>query len=302
MLLRVIDKRDPARRTSTGMGEKRFDGDVSSLQLLPGARPFLATLGGEGKRMRFLLAASLGIHAGGVLMLLAGPERPVATAPASDWAVTVEIVSAPSPQTAPTDVVVPDRAMPDAQQTPPADEPQPVPAEPTAAEPPPINSAEAPPESPPPQPTPVAVPLPPPAPRPTPPARRAESRPSAAARHATSQPDSTSVPTAFARASPPALDLPLIPPRPVAGMASNRPPVYPDLARRRGQEGRVMLRVDVSTEGMPVAVGVATSSGHSVLDQAAIAAVWQWRFVAGTRGGTAVPAAAEVPLLFTLDK
>jgi protein TonB len=51
---------------------------------------------------------------------------------------------------------------------------------------------------------------------------------------------------------------------------------------------------------MPTTVSVAHSSGHPVLDEAAIAAVRQWRFVAATRGGTAVPAAADVPVRFTL--
>jgi protein TonB len=104
----------------------------------------------------------------------------------------------------------------------------------------------------------------------------------------------------LASVSPPAPDLPLIPPRPVAGIAANRPPVYPDRARQRGEHGRVVLRVDVSSDGMPVGVSVAQSSGHPALDEAAIAAVRQWRFVAAMRGGTAVPAAANVPVQFTL--
>ena len=36
----------------------------------------------------------------------------------------------------------------------------------------------------------------------------------------------------------------LIPPRPVAGMESNRPPRYPETARRRGDQGRVIVRVE----------------------------------------------------------
>jgi periplasmic protein TonB len=112
--------------------------------------------------------------------------------------------------------------------------------------------------------------------------------------------ESAPVPTAFARLSPPAPDLPFTPPRPVAGLAGNRPPVYPERARQRGEEGHVMLRVDVSTEGNPTAVSITQSSGHLALDEAAVAAVRRWRFVAATRGGIAVPGAAEVPVRFTL--
>ncbi len=46
----------------------------------------------------------------------------------------------------------------------------------------------------------------------------------------------------------------IIPPRPVAGMDTNRAPVYPELARRRGEQGRVLLRVNVSTDGTPLEV------------------------------------------------
>jgi periplasmic protein TonB len=93
---------------------------------------------------------------------------------------------------------------------------------------------------------------------------------------------------------------PMLPAHPVAGMESDRPPVYPEVARRRGQQGRVLLQVNVSANGVPVDVTVAQSSGFASLDDAALRAVEQWRFVPATRGGTAVPAVAEVPVRFRL--
>ena len=42
------------------------------------------------------------------------------------------------------------------------------------------------------------------------------------------------------------------------------------MARRRGQQGRVALQVNVSAEGMPVTVSVAQSSGYASLDAAAL--------------------------------
>jgi protein TonB len=93
---------------------------------------------------------------------------------------------------------------------------------------------------------------------------------------------------------------PLVPPRPVAGLDDNRQPDYPESARSRGEQGRVLLRVEVSTHGRPLAVTVAQSSGYALLDDAATAAVRRWRFVAATRGGSPVVAAAEVPIRFAL--
>jgi periplasmic protein TonB len=93
---------------------------------------------------------------------------------------------------------------------------------------------------------------------------------------------------------------PMLPAHPVAGMESDRPPVYPEVARRRGQQGRVLLQVNVAANGTPLGVTVAQSSGFASLDDAALRAVEQWRFVPATRGGTAVPAIAEVPVRFRL--
>jgi protein TonB len=83
-------------------------------------------------------------------------------------------------------------------------------------------------------------------------------------------------------------------------MESDRPPVYPESARRRGQQGRVILQVNVSPEGQPVTVSVEESSGVPSLDAAARTAVQRWRFVPATRAGAPVAATAEVPILFRL--
>jgi protein TonB len=81
----------------------------------------------------------------------------------------------------------------------------------------------------------------------------------------------------------------------------NPRPAYPDASRRLGQEGRVVLRVRVSAQGLPVAVAVKQSSGFSRLDEAARAAVERWRFVPARRGDEAVESLAEVPIQFNLD-
>ena len=64
-------------------------------------------------------------------------------------------------------------------------------------------------------------------------------------------------------------------PRPVAG---NPKPVYPRLAIHRQLEGTVILTIDVLPSGKVANISVETGSGFSLLDQAAIKAVSQWRF------------------------
>jgi protein TonB len=86
---------------------------------------------------------------------------------------------------------------------------------------------------------------------------------------------------------------------PVA-VASNPPPPYPRLARRRGYEGLVIVRARVSRDGKCLAAEVTRSSGHTVLDAAAAAAVRAWRFRPATSDGTPVEAEVEVPIRFEL--
>ena len=80
----------------------------------------------------------------------------------------------------------------------------------------------------------------------------------------------------------------------------NPKPAYPMLARRRGLEGTVRLEVRVSVEGIPTSVKVRESAGHEALDEAAMTAVWHWRFVPARRGGDAVEGVVVVPIRFRL--
>jgi protein TonB len=54
--------------------------------------------------------------------------------------------------------------------------------------------------------------------------------------------------------------------------------VYPPLALRRGIQGVVLLAVNVDRAGAVVHAEVTKSSGHDVLDRAAIRAARKWRF------------------------
>lgn len=94
---------------------------------------------------------------------------------------------------------------------------------------------------------------------------------------------------------------PLVPPRFDAAYLDNPAPVYPSIARRQHEEGRVLLRVFVTAEGTAGTVEVAKSSGSERLDRAALEAVRRWKFVPARRGDQAVAAHVNVPIVFTLD-
>lgn len=81
---------------------------------------------------------------------------------------------------------------------------------------------------------------------------------------------------------------------------SNRPPHYPDLARRNGWQGLCLVRVSVSAGGRAVAVSLARSSGHGILDQAALTAVKRWKFTPRMVRGTSAESTVEVPVNFSL--
>ena len=62
-----------------------------------------------------------------------------------------------------------------------------------------------------------------------------------------------------------------------ANYGFNPPPKYPAIAKRRGWQGTVRLRVSVSAEGYSEAVAIHSSSGHEALDESAVEAVKKWR-------------------------
>lgn len=93
----------------------------------------------------------------------------------------------------------------------------------------------------------------------------------------------------------------LVLPSAAARHLHNPTPPYPALSRRLGEQGRVLLRVRIETDGRAAQVLLYQSSGFARLDQAALQTVPHWRFVPGTRNG--VPAAMwfQVPIQFVLE-
>ncbi|MFI3157828.1 MAG: energy transducer TonB [Methylococcaceae bacterium] len=86
-----------------------------------------------------------------------------------------------------------------------------------------------------------------------------------------------------------------------AAYLNNPAPSYPALSRRLGEEGRVLLRVQVMEDGSAGSVELQTGSGSSRLDQAALEAVKKWRFVPAKRGEQPVSASVVVPVRFSIE-
>lgn len=99
----------------------------------------------------------------------------------------------------------------------------------------------------------------------------------------------------------PAAEPVIEPPRYNAAYLSNPPPAYPLAARRRGVEGTVLVRAEISAGGECQRAELKKTSGHEMLDQAALEAVKKWRFVPAKRGSQAVVAWVEVPITFKLE-
>lgn len=93
----------------------------------------------------------------------------------------------------------------------------------------------------------------------------------------------------------------VVPPRFDAAYLANPAPPYPGMSRKLNEQGRVLLRVKVSAEGLPTEVDIAQSSGFPRLDAAAREAVLGWKFVPARQGDKPIAAAVNVPIVFKLN-
>jgi len=82
----------------------------------------------------------------------------------------------------------------------------------------------------------------------------------------------------------------------------NPSPPYPPLAKRMGEEGKVVLRVSVNPQGTADSVEIKTSSGSVRLDESAQKTVRNWRFIPAKRGDIPVQSWVLVPIIFKLEQ
>ncbi len=79
------------------------------------------------------------------------------------------------------------------------------------------------------------------------------------------------------------------------------PPAYPAISRRMGEEGKLVLRVELDESGRIDEAKVLDSSGYERLDTAALAAVKSWHCNPSLRNGQPVRAVALQPFNFVLQ-
>lgn len=154
-----------------------------------------------------------------------------------------------------------------------------------------------------PAPRPVA---PAPAPRPEPVVARSPEPSSLAPQVAPEPAAPVAAPAPAVAPAPPAPAAPPAPPAVVlpstqADYLNNPRPPYPPLSRRLGEQGKVVLRVFIETDGTASRAEVRSSSGFERLDQAALQTVLRWRYVPGKRGGTPEAMWVTVPIQFVLE-
>jgi periplasmic protein TonB len=107
------------------------------------------------------------------------------------------------------------------------------------------------------------------------------------------------LPVAPVASSAPAQPASIVEARP---LAANLPPVYPLDALRAGQQGTVLVELDIDAQGSVSAAHVLMSSGWPSLDSAALESLRRWHFHPGTENG--VPAASKFkqPVQFHLRR
>ena len=106
----------------------------------------------------------------------------------------------------------------------------------------------------------------------------------------TAQPSQPSQPSSLSQARVDA------PPRPRRAIR----PEYPKGARLRGEQGNVILEIEIGADGVCVAAKVAVSCGFAELDAAAVKAALAARFVPAKAGNSPVSSVARLTLSFRL--
>ena len=76
-------------------------------------------------------------------------------------------------------------------------------------------------------------------------------------------------------------------------------PKYPRVSRKRGEKGRVLVKVFINRDGSSEKVEIEQSSGFNRLDQAAMESAKKCRFVPAKRNGKPVKTLATIPYTFT---
>lgn len=213
-------------------------------------------------RRLLIVAAVIGLHIAGLWALQTGLLRR-----AVELVVPVQVIA---------DLI--ELPQPKVEPTPPPPAPQPTP------KPQPVVR-----QTPRPQPTPLPVAVADPAP--------SDHAPIVPAPAPTAPAEPSPAPARPVEPAVPAVQLPSS----TADYLNNPAPAYPPLSRRLGEQGRVVVRVLIGTDGTASQAEIRSSSGFERLDQAALQTVLKWRYVPGKRAGVPEAMWFNVPINFVLE-
>lgn len=79
-------------------------------------------------------------------------------------------------------------------------------------------------------------------------------------------------------------------------------PRYPRRALELGYEGVTIIHAKIAPNGKPAELKISDSSGHSLLDKAAISAVKKWEFEPQQKNGRATSSWVRVPVSFIITR
>ena len=86
------------------------------------------------------------------------------------------------------------------------------------------------------------------------------------------------------------------------GSIKNPHPPYPIVARKKGLQGKLVLKVSINNDGSVKNVVVGKSSGHKILDRVSKETVEKWVFIPAKKMGKPVEAIIKVPIRFVLTE
>lgn len=235
------------------------------------ARPCPSALPALSRNTTVVLSV-IALHVAVLWAMQTGLLRRVAEAvvPAE---ILVEIMAPPAPEQKPQPMLQPKVQ---------AKAPTPKPAQPTPA----------PAVAPQPAPAPLAI-----APSATAPAPSAAAPTAAAAAPASANTGST----ANAPPAPPAPPK-VVQPSSDADYLDNPTPSRSTLSRRLGEQGTLVLRILVGTDGKAQKIELQKSSGFDRLDRSAMDTLRNWRYKPGTRGGVPEAMWVDIPVTFAEAK
>ncbi|EIC28213.1 MULTISPECIES: energy transducer TonB [Methylomicrobium] len=231
----------------------------------------------------FALLLVVGLHFAGFAWLSAAEHEEPLTAPAP---IQVTWIAAPQPKTEKPPVAPVAPPSPPKQQTVNKPKPKPKAVKPKKSRPKAVLSTHAPAQV-------TAPALAENTERTAPPMTKPHEAPVA-------KPASTAVRPAPAAPSADS-SLPLTLPNLNANYLDNPAPHYPEGARERGEQGKVLVRALINADGTVAELAMKRSSGFPDLDRSALETVKKWRFVPARRGAAAVSAWVVVPISFSLE-